>query len=124
MRSPLGPTPGGCRSNCATSDSFMPNTASESRYWLPATNRCVVTGKWPGAETIMWMWPGRYGWRPSHRPIGRNRIERGPDRAIDYRLGNALLIELAHARSGRDLPSAVRVVRLVIPCQPTLEFAV
>jgi hypothetical protein len=31
----------------------MPNTASESRYSLPATNRWVVTGKCPGAEGLL-----------------------------------------------------------------------
>ncbi len=40
---------------------------------LPAANRCVVIAAWPGAETIMWMCPGRMGWRPmlfSMRPTG------------------------------------------------------
>jgi hypothetical protein len=30
MRSPSGPIPGGCRSNCATSDSFISSTAFSS----------------------------------------------------------------------------------------------
>ncbi len=64
MRVPSGAAPAGCLAKAVTSDSFTPKTASESMYSLPAANRCVVMGWCPGAETIMWMCPGRIGWRP------------------------------------------------------------
>jgi hypothetical protein len=49
--------------NSRTRLSFTPNTASESRYGVSATNRCVVTVRMPGADASKWMCAGRFGCR-------------------------------------------------------------
>src|SRR6202163_869315 len=62
-----------CSLNSAISECFTPNTASSFRYLSMESNRCVVTGQKPGADTAKWTCAGRHGCRlvaPSNSQTG------------------------------------------------------
>src|SRR3954465_13034481 len=56
---PSGVEPAGCALKLTTSECLTPNTASESRYASPSTNKWVATRSYPGALAMTCTWAGR-----------------------------------------------------------------